>query len=179
MKEIPLTKGYVALVDDEDYERVAAFKWTALTAKRKHGIVVYGYRREGWDNATRKWTRMVYLHQFIMDAPSGFDVDHRDGNGLHCWRGNLRVGTRSQNLANNRRHIGASGYRGVSFDDGKPFAQISAQRLGTFETAEDAARAYDAAAIQRFGEFARLNFPHEHSHAAPTAGNRVIVKGNV
>jgi hypothetical protein len=173
MREIPLTKGYVALIDEDDYERVAAFKWTALVAKRKDRTVVYGYRREGWDQPKRRWTKMVYLHRFIVSAPLGVDVDHRDGNGLHCWSANLRMATRSQNLANNRRRVGKTGYRGVTIDSGSPIAQISSKRIGTYKTIEDAARAYDAAAIQKFGEFARLNFPHEHSHAAPTAGNTV------
>lgn len=175
MREIPLTKGYVALVDDEDYARVAAHKWTALLAKRKDRTVVYGYRRENWDNANRKWLTMIYLHRFIMETPDGIDVDHLDGNGLHCWRENLREATRSQNLANNRRRIGVTGYRGVALDRGVPFAQISSKRIGTFKTVEAAARAYDKMAVERFGEFARLNFPDEHGHAAPTAGDMVTV----
>jgi len=175
MREIPLTKGYIALVDDEDYERVSAFKWTALVAKRKDRTVVYGRHYPKRDG---KPQMIILLHRFIIDAPKGMDVDHRDGNGLHCWRTNLRVATRSQNLANNRHLIGASGFRGVFIHPKwKPRARISVgnktKYIGSFPTIEDAARAYDHAAIQEYGEFARLNFPHEHGHAAPTAGNMV------
>jgi hypothetical protein len=168
---IPLTKGYVAIVDDEDYAAVSAFKWTALVAKRKARTVVYAYRRIGWDNANRRWKGQILLHRFIMGEPAGLDVDHRDGDGCNCQKNNLRVATRSQNLANNRRTVSVLGFRGITTYRGKIIAQMRGRHLGFFETAEAAARAYDLAAIEEFGEFARLNFPHEHGHAAPTAGN--------
>ncbi len=174
MKTIPLNKGYMALVDDDDYERVSAFKWTAIVIKDKSRSRVYGMRSTKWNPETRRNGQYIYLHRFIMEAPSGIMVDHKDSDGLNCQRYNMRLATNSQNNANGRRPAGRAGYRGVTFSYGKPVAQIRFQgkhiNLGVFLSPEDAARAYDVAALQRFGEFARLNFPHEHGHAAPTAG---------
>jgi hypothetical protein len=92
-------------------------------------------------------------------------VDHRNRNGLDCRRENLRICTPSQNQANkianhNRR------FKGICLtESGKVLAAIgingSSIHLGLHATIEDAARAYDSAAIKLFGEFASLNFPQE------------------
>jgi len=180
VREIPLTKGYIALVDDDDYERVAAFKWSALVIKEKYRPRIYGMRASEWNPETRRYGKYIYLHRFIIDAPVGASVDHKNGDGLNCQKYNLRLATASQNSANNRRAVGKTGFRGVTIDSGSPIAQIAGKRIGAFKTTEDAARAYDASAVEKFGEFARLNFPHEHGHAAPTAGandERLNVKG--
>ena len=165
--EIPLSKGYVALVDDEDFERVSAFKWSAMETRTKNKLLVYGVRQVNG--------KPILLHRFILDAPAGLMVDHRDNDGLNCQKRNIRLATQMQNNANGRRAPGRLGYRGVYLIKGYVSAQIvfggKTKHIGTFNTIEDAARAYDAAAIEKFGEFARLNFPHEHSHAAPTAGS--------
>lgn len=166
MKTITLTKGYVATVDDDDYERLSKFKWTAVV-NGKFVKRIYGYRRAGWDKLTRRYTRTVWMHREIANPPYGMDVDHINRNTLDNRKANLRFATRSQNLANNRRPIGATGYRGVtrSVNGEKAlyFAQISVngkrEYLGGFFDKAEAARAYDAAALKAFGEFARLNFP--------------------
>lgn len=108
-----------------------------------------------------------YMHRLIMLAPKGLQVDHIDGNGLNNTRANLRLCERSLNNVNRRLgYTPKSGFRGVYQDTGGPlfYARIwsggSAKRLGYFRNAEEAARAYDAAAVQEFGEFAVLNFPH-------------------
>ena len=164
MREIPLTQGYVAIGDDEDYECVSTHKWTALIAKRKHGTVVYGYRRENWDNSRRRWLGMVLLHRFVLDAPHGISVDHRDGNGLNCCRYNLRLATKRLNATNILRALPKSGYRGVFFDHERQLYRAEADKkyLGRYATAEEAARAYDIHALLVFGEFAKPNFPIEH-----------------
>lgn len=106
------------------------------------------------------------LHRLIMGAGPGEEVDHINGNPLDNRRSNLRMATSAQNKWNTRRFSNnTSGYRGVSFrkDRGKFRAYINLDNkqrsLGMFHTAEEAARAYDAAAKELFGEFARLNFP--------------------
>jgi len=159
---IPLTQGYVALVDDADYAMVGAHKWRVeLTRTGKVHRVVRTTQPDGWRG--RKVS--VSLHRVLMDAPSGIEVDHVDRDPLNNQRSNLRFATRQQNNQNTGiRSDNTSGFKGVHFDtnqglwvarirggDGRMF-------LGRFSDPFDAAQAYDAAARQVFGEFASLNF---------------------
>lgn len=155
--EIPLSGGFTALVDAEDFERVAAYRWHP----RKSGKHIYaqtGFRRPGGKSTT------LQMHHLILPQQLGVEVDHRDGNGLDNRRTNLRYASRSQNQANTvfaRRN--SSGFKGVRRHKyGKLWqARISYENkqmyLGSFFIPEDAARAYDAKATELFGEFARLN----------------------
>lgn len=160
MKTIPLSKGYEAVVDDEDFDAIGGFKWTAVvtgkTVKR-----VYAYRRTDWNQATRRWGACVFLHRLILSPAPEMDVDHINGDTLDNRRTNLRLATRSQNLANNRRALGAVGLRGVTrttSGEKNPFkTQFRGRFLGTFSDAISAAKAYDAAATKEFGEFAKTN----------------------
>lgn len=158
MKKIPLTQGKVALVDDEDYERVVQYKWNAHYHKPSGNW----YARRTIDGLGRQ----ISMHRFIMSAPAGSKVDHIDRDGLNNQRSNLRFATTAQNGANRAkgRNQTTSRYKGVHWyaTVGKWKATIVvAQRtifLGHFELEEDAAKAYDEAAIAHFGEFARTNF---------------------
>src|SRR5580658_2281017 len=104
MKIVKLTKGYEAVVDDEDFLRVSQFKWHVAEIKRRDGSVRNVYARR----STGKYTNQL-LHRFILgiDDPT-IEVDHRDNYGLNCRRGNLRVATGSQNYGNSRRRLGTS-----------------------------------------------------------------------
>jgi hypothetical protein len=163
VKEVPLGKGKVALVDDEDYERVVAWRWQANLRKGQWRARRTAQRGE------RKYS--VFMHRFILGAPPGTLVDHRNGDTLDNRRGNLRLATHSQNAANHhKRPAGcASRFWGVSFVK-DPRAWRSPWRacvwqhgkrrfFGQYRTEEEAARAYDVAALEAFGEFACLNFP--------------------
>lgn len=108
-----------------------------------------------------------FLHQNIAIPRSGKIIDHRDGNGLNNMRPNLRDADKAMNAANSRKRRGTrSKFRGVKVDP-RPLkkrfeARIringSVRWLGRFETEEGAALAYDKAAEEAFGEFARPNF---------------------
>lgn len=165
VKAIPLSRGLVALVDNEDFERVSAHKWTASIQVKGGGAI----RRYAFRSIGRRGPRHnVLLHRFILDCPAGLQVDHVNGDGLDCRRANLRFATNQQNNANRSKNPTHHPFKGVRPGRwGKGWtARITVNNrgihLGTFETAEEAARAYDAKAVECFGEFARLNFSQRH-----------------
>lgn len=165
MIEIPLTRGKVALIDDCD-AHLAAFKWYA----NPDGFNWYAVREVMRDGQRQRF----HLHREVLGiVDPSVPVDHVSGDGLDCRRQNLRQATRGQNQANRgMMRNNTSGYRGVQWDPrGRTWrARIKVRwrfrHLGQFDTAEAAGRAYDAAARESFGEFARLNFPAEHERAA-------------
>lgn len=175
-KQIQLTQGYCAIVDDEDFDYLNQFKWHKAAegpSRKRRGI--YAQRKIKAVGAKYR-QRTILMHRIILgeDDPA-IQIDHRDGNGLNNTRSNLRRATRTQNAQNRQVCLGRSGYKGV-FDrktDTKWRAMICINHhlthLGTFDDKESAARAYDAAAVEFFGEFANTNFPpapKDQSHAA-------------
>lgn len=155
-KELPLSQGKFALVDDGDFNWLNQWKWTA-----KEGVHTWYAYRSVWRPRIN-----IQLHRFIMNAPAGIDVDHKNLDGLDNQRHNLRLATDLQNNTNRIKRGGCSSrFKGVYYfaKRGKWIAQIrntkGPRHLGCFVEEEDAARAYDAMAIELFGEFAVLNFP--------------------
>jgi len=151
-EQLPLSKGRVALVDDSDFDTLAQYAWHINGAGYAVGSVrVNGARKR------------VYLHRYLLDAQPGQIVDHIDGDPLNNTRANLRLVTRAQNQWNRKAQQNASGYKGVSWHrlNQKYYARIQVHNrrhfLGYFETAQEAADAYDAAAQQWHGEHARDN----------------------
>jgi hypothetical protein len=157
--EIPLSMGKVALIDASDFDRVSRHKWCVIRLDGRARPRYYAITSEPGNNKHK-----IYLHRFLMDAPSGMVVDHANGDTLDNRRSNLRVCTYSQNACNqvNRRDA-VTGFRGVHIHGNRFRASITVHgqptRLGSYQTAEEAARAYDEAAIRLHGEFATLNFP--------------------
>jgi hypothetical protein len=161
MREIKLTQGKIAIIDDEDLERVSGLKWCAsFSPKYKGGAYVATSRIR-----IKGKEKTVYLHRFVTQAEKGMQVDHKNRNTLDCRKQNLRIATPSQNNANKPLYSNnTSGYKGVTFHKptNKWTAQITkdrkARKIGYFETALEAAKAYDVEAKKLFGEFALLNF---------------------
>ena len=153
---IPLSRGKWAIVDTDDVPMIAEFSWAA---GNQGGGFTYA---RGWVEGKK-----VFLHRFLLGSPNGKRVDHINGDTLDNRRSNLRVVTHSQNVMNGRSHGDNqySKYRGVEFNKTKRqwTARICVNYkrtyLGSFPSAIEAARAYDAAAIELHGEFAHLNFP--------------------
>jgi hypothetical protein len=153
MKTIPLVNSdRVALVDDEDYESLSRFQWRLMEGSDG---VFYARRSDGHS--------AVLMHREIMKPQASELVDHRDLDGLNNQRSNLRLCTRQQNAQNARKYGDwrYSRYKGVTWSSNRWQAAIQARgkriHLGCFLTQREAAIAYNAAAVEHFGEFARLN----------------------
>jgi hypothetical protein len=162
---VPLSKGLFALVDVADFERLSKWKWYAQRGRRGRHYAV----RTDYSGPKQS---QVMMHRVVLDAPTGSEVDHRNGDALDNRRCNLRICTRTQNARNitssKRQKLG--GYKGVAWDPRKNKwrAVISVpgvdggrgkqRQIGRFDTPELAARAYDAAAKRLYGEFAAPNF---------------------
>jgi len=154
---VPLTQGFVAVVDDSDAALVGAHKWYAHRSRDR----VYA--------TTKVEGRLVYLHRFLMDPKAGEVVDHKNHDTMDYRRANLRTCSRSSNGANRRsaNPNNTSGFRGVTWNalTSKWRAQVKVghrtRYVGEFATPELAAVAYDEAALEAFGAFATLNFPQE------------------
>ena len=162
MKEIKLTQGKIAIVDDMDYEYLSQFKWHA----KKHGL-----RSEIWYAArttSRKLgnQKTILMHKEILGITGReFEIDHIDHNGLNNCRINLRRCTHRQNMANCvASKTGSSKYKGVSIHSTTKkfvvhiYVSGKLKYLGSFDNEIEAAKCYDENSIANYGEFAYINF---------------------
>lgn len=171
MKYIKLTRGFKAIVDDEDYEYLNQFKWCVNIGKKTNYAVRYA-------TINGRYTHIL-MHREIMNTPKGLDCDHVFHNGLDNRKyieingklvKNLRNCKHSQNMRNYSAY-GTSKYLGVSRlgannrNAGKFLASIKingkTKHLGYFINEIDAAKAYDYYANLYFGEYSNLNFKDE------------------
>ena len=145
--------GAWVTIDAADWPLASIFRWSANKDHSIHAAV----------NAVRP-RRRIRLSRLLLQAPQQLHVDHINGNRLDNRRANLRLATNTENMRNMRRHSDArSRFKGVWWYCNHWHAQICANRkkhyLGSHPDETTAARAYDTAAKQLHGEFARLNFP--------------------
>lgn len=160
MKTIALTRGFEAIVDDEDFEYLSQFKWHF----NSHGYAartIYikdSSKKSGYKFITER------MHRVINKTSKGFHTDHINSNRLDNRKVNLRTATRAQNARNkSNQKNNTSGYKGVSWHarNKRWRASISLNNkpvnIGCFKTKEEAARAYNEAAIRLHGEFSKLN----------------------
>lgn len=158
---IPLTRGLVAVVDDEDYEFLAQWKWHALPNGSGHSYAARNSRiSDGRKSGEPQ--RVIFMHRVLLSTPADMVADHISGDTLDNRRANLRNATHTQNMQNRAKHRrGASEHKGVTWDKArrKWSACLQADNkthfIGRFATEEEAAAAYAARAAVVFGEFNR------------------------
>jgi hypothetical protein len=155
MKRIKLRYGKYAIVDEELYETLRKFKWYA----------VQNPKTGKWYAVRYEHGKGISMHRQLLRAPRSKQVDHVNGNGLDNRRSNLRLATSAQNAQNRDKYkTNTTGYKGVSQQKGrrKFRAQIYANRkaiyLGWYDTAQEAALAYDRAVPIYHEEFGCTNF---------------------
>lgn len=160
MKEIKISKGMTALVDDEDYDKVSKFRWFAV----KKGNNYYAQRVNYTNINSELMGKTSIMHRFILgEVDSNIKIDHRDHNTLNNQKNNLRRCTQKQNCINTSSHKGStSKYRGVYLNNSfKWSAQIKhpngLRETKTFNSEIEAAKWYNEKAEKSYGEFANLN----------------------
>jgi len=156
-KEIQLTKGQFAIVDDEMYDYLNQWKWFA----NNHNGKFYVVRNITVSNNKQN---KIYMHRLILKPEKNMVIDHLNGDGLDNRKCNLRICTHAENMRNSKISINnKSGYKGVSYQENRNNyrAQIKFNNktinIGDFIDPIDAARAYNDAALKYHGEFANIN----------------------
>ena len=151
-RRLVLNRGRFAIVDEEDYDRLARYKWYCIGTRG----YLYAKRCEG--------KRMIYMHRDILSPPAGLSVDHKNHNTLDNRKSNLRVCTPAQNCFNRiPSEVGTSRYKGVFWSSSRKrwcaVIMLNGKHIfiGYFDYELDAAIAYDDKALELFGEFAALN----------------------
>lgn len=165
MKTIPLTQGQSAIVDDDDYDRLSCYKWCAQkTALGDYYAVRAVPAPELGFRGGRKARKKEHMHRVVLGDVG--ETDHINRNKLDNRKQNLRLASKSQNLANRGKPKGKyySSFKGVTWQKRNKKWQsaigVNGKNLyiGQFNSEIEAATAYDAAALVHFGEFADLNF---------------------
>jgi len=163
MKEIILTKGKVALVDDEDYEWLNMWKWQ-VRSDLKHNL---HYASTSTPDGCR-----VYMHRLLMMHPDGLVVDHIDHDGLNNQKKNLKTCTHRVNMCNRKKHP-ASVYPGVSKVNNKWKASIwiSGRKvhLGVYKNEELAYASY-CDALNRYENNCLITIKHPRNRTSQYKG---------
>lgn len=154
-------KALIAKFDVADQELIDQYTWHLQVFKNTGYAETVVWREKPRDGV--KQVRHIYMSHLILGGGNG-RVNHLNGNGMDCRRGNIAFSSQSQILAKRRPVGGASKYKGVALDKGKStqwVARFRGKNLGRFNIEEDAARAFDDAAFEYWGHQAYFNFPDE------------------
>ena len=153
MREIPLSRGMFAIVDDEDYSQLASVRWYAAPGRH-----TFYAKRDVRRNGSKG---RILMHRYLLGCPDGLEVDHKNGNGLDNRRSNIRIATRSQNRANTGLQINnISGVKGVCrcAETGRWKVRVQWQLqniwVGRFDSLEEAVEARYEVVMRLQGEFA-------------------------
>lgn len=156
VRKIPFGHGFYTEVDDDTYEELSKFKWYG--SKRNDGNII----------PARKNKTLVFMHRQIIGAKKGEIVDHIDRNTLNNQISNLRIVTTFQSSCNTKsRKNSTSKFKGVSWNKRRNRWRVVIMKnqkqiyVGTFTDEVEAAKSYDVAAKNIFGEYAVLNFNGE------------------
>lgn len=148
-REIPVTNGHVAIVDDDDYERISKFHWSVVKGYNTF------YAKRGFNLNGKHFTVVMHREIMRLSCNDGILIDHRDRNGLDNRKCNLRIANKSINAFNSKlRTNNNSGFRGVHFHSQRKRWQaricINNKRisLGLFDTPMLAANAYAEAILK-------------------------------
>ena len=158
MKIIKLRGGATTLVDDEDFDNLSKHIWSTL--KGTHRKTIYAVRYE-YDKEKKKLIAIL-MHRQIMGIKSPLMVNHENGDGLDNRKSNLRIATRAECQYGRKSNDNSpTGFKGVRLQDGRYRARLGKEgkliNLGYYDTPNEAAEAYNEAALKHYGEFARLN----------------------
>lgn len=151
VKQIELTRGKYALVDDDDFDALNQYLWF---------FYPQGYAaRQDKRNGDKRI--LIHMHRVVMNAPDNMQVDHINGDTLDNRKSNLRLCTHAENVINRPGRPGSSKFKGVTLDKrrGRWYARHAGTHIGSFTDEVDAALAYDEYVKNKFGDFAWLNFP--------------------
>jgi hypothetical protein len=155
MKNIALCTGESVMVDDEDFERLSAYRWRRMTSSSGGKYAMTSLPRPP---GIRKSGKTVMMHRIVMNAPKGMQVDHINGNALDNRKENLRLleGTRNLRAFRRKKPNATSRYMGVSFSKNGWEVKCTFRKdgilhkihVGRFKSEVEAALAYNRAAIQ-------------------------------
>lgn len=167
-RQITLTNGLITLVDEADYDALAKYQWRHMRSSDGKGS---GYAVRHPAGSARG--TLVWMHRELAQPLDGQVVDHVNGDGLDNQRHNLRTASHAQNMRN-RRQVGPTGYKGLCYRPTIDVYDVQIRvngrsiRVGSFRNPIVAAVAYDAAAREHHGEFARLNFSPDRDWILPS-----------
>jgi hypothetical protein len=144
MKKFLLTKGYYALIDDEDFEKLSKYRWKVVDSGKPYAARST-YKEGRWHT--------VYMHREL--CPTDKTVDHINGNSLDNQKINLRPATVSEQAQNRKsRTKGPKGVQRRS-ENGMYRAYIGNRSIGQYASEIEASSAYDSAALEKYGSFAK------------------------
>jgi len=153
---VELTRGLIAVIEKQDVLLVRGYRWTTMAAPNGRNYAV--------SHTTARGKKTAFLmHRVILGASKGQELDHKNRDGLDNRRANLRFCTHSQNQGNRKKQAGSSQFKGVFWDPDRMKWRAAIKvggklkKLGRFDSEAEAARTYDTAAKEGFGEFARCN----------------------